>query len=41
MEDATKLIIEALEAAPKIVPSGKHSLLAIAARALDPEAALN
>lgn len=41
MEDATKLIIQALQDAPKIVPAGKHSLLAIAARALDPEAALN
>ena len=41
MEDATTLIIEALKDSPKIVPAGKHSLLAIAARALDPETALN
>ncbi len=41
MEDATTLIIEALKQSEKIVPAGKYSLLSIAARALDPETALN
>ena len=41
MKDATSLIIEALQDAPRIVPSGKDSLLGIAARALDPDTALN
>ena len=41
MKDATTLIIEALNDAPKIVAAGRHSLLGIAARALAPETSLN
>ena len=41
MKDATTLILEALNDAPKIVPSGKNSMLALAARALDPDTRLN
>jgi hypothetical protein len=38
MENARTLILLALEQATQILPSGKESLLAIAARALNPEA---
>lgn len=41
MKDATQLIIEALNEAEQIQPSGKSSLLGLAARALDPEAKLS
>jgi hypothetical protein len=41
MKDATALILKAIEDAENIVPSGKDSLLGIAARALDPEATMS
>lgn len=41
MKDAKTLIIDALNEASEIVPSGKNSLLAIAARAIAPEVSLN
>jgi hypothetical protein len=41
MEDARSSIITALQAAESIAAAGKNSLLAIAARAIDPQASLS
>lgn len=41
MEDAVELIVNALKNASEITPSGKTSILGLAAKALDPEASLS